>query len=115
MRICWQEKELAVKKELYSREKASYYNRKDWAMKAIEDVKENGKDKKRILIKKRDIQRQVVDMRIRKAIYNSKYKNIDLRINKPRYLMEKNMDNILVGIRALIKFKCGNMKENNKY
>lgn len=62
MKICWQEKGKAEKKELYSREKANYYNKKEWAVEAIEDVRENEKDKERMLIEReRNIQR-VVDI-----------------------------------------------------
>lgn len=87
-------------------------------MEAIEDVRENEKDKERMLIEReRNIQRQVVDVRIREARYNCKYKNVDLGISKPSYLRKKNMVNILIGqgVRALIRIRCENMEENNKY
>lgn len=70
-----------------------------------------------LIEREKNIQRQVVDVRIREARYNCKYKNVDLEISKPSYLRKKNMVNILIGqaVRALIRIRCENMEENNKY
>lgn len=54
-------------------------------MESIENMNENERDKKRIIIEReRDIQKQIVDMRIKEAKYNSRYKDIDLEIGKTR-------------------------------
>lgn len=57
------------------------------------------------------------EARIREARYNSKYKDILLSEEKPQYLKEGNLDKLNYGykIRALIKVRCGNMEEDNKY
>lgn len=42
---------------------------------------------------------------------------IGARYEKPRYLLKENMDELTAGdgIRALIRLRCGNMEEANKY
>lgn len=56
----------------------NYYNL-SWAKQVIEDIRVKGGIIERMLIKReRDIQKQIVDGRIRDARYNSKYKEIDL-------------------------------------
>lgn len=59
-------------------------------MESIENMNENERDKERIIIKReRDIQKQIVDMRIKEAKYNSRYKDIDLEIGKTRALVRE--------------------------
>lgn len=57
----------------------NYYN-SFWAKQVIEDIRVKEGVIDRMLIKReRDIQKQIVDGRIRDARYNNKYKEIDLR------------------------------------
>lgn len=65
--------------------------------------------------RERDIQRQIENNRIRDTRYNKKYKDRD--IIRPRYLIGKNLDNMLSGdgVRALVKIRCSNLEEANKY
>lgn len=56
----------------------NYYN-SFWAKQVIEDIRVKEEVIDRMLIKReRDIQKQIVDGRIRDARYNNKYKEIDL-------------------------------------
>lgn len=56
----------------------NYYN-SFWAKQVIEDIRVKEGVIDRMLIKReRDIQKQIVDGRIRDARYNNKYKEIDL-------------------------------------
>lgn len=67
--------------------------------------------------REKDIQMQWEDVKIRKARYNNKYKKIDRGRGKPDHLRLAEYDRDSFGdeIRALIKERCGNMEENNKY
>lgn len=114
---CWLEKSHGGK-DLYSQEKEKFFNglglRDNW----IEDRRREGSCLERMLrIRVMDIQKQLDEARIREARYNSKYKDILLSEEKPQYLKEGNLDKLNYGykIRALIKVRCGNMKEDNKY
>lgn len=64
-----------------------------------------------------DIQRQLDDARIRDAKYKKKYKEISAGVLKPIYLREEFIGKENEGdrIRGLIKVRCGNMEEGNKY
>lgn len=56
----------------------NYYN-SFWAKQVIEDIRVKEEVIDRMLIKReRDIQKQIVDGKIRDARYNNKYKEIDL-------------------------------------
>jgi len=57
------------------------------------------------------------DESIREARYNKKYKELGLAADKPRYLREENLERLWIReeIRALIRTRCGNMEEDNKY
>lgn len=48
---------------------------------------------------------------------NFQYKEIKIGKGKPAYLRNEYLDNVKDGdeIRALIKIRCGNMEESNKY
>jgi len=70
------------KKELYSREKEKYYNRKEWGLVAIEDMRNNDIDiENKIIERKKDIQKQTEECKIRDAKYNNKYKEIGAKID----------------------------------
>lgn len=49
--------------------------------------------------------------------YNKKYKEIERKLDMPRYLAEESMDRITVGdgVKTLLKIRCDNMEEANKY
>lgn len=55
--------------------------------------------------------------KIREAKYNKKYKNIKVEGGRPRYLEKfySGKEEWGMGVRALIRLKCGNMEEGNKY
>ena len=63
----------------------------------------------------RDIQKQLIKGRIRESRYNKRYKEIGK--DRPNYLLTENLNRIRKGdkVRALIRTRCGNLKEGNKY
>ncbi|XP_020297358.1 uncharacterized protein LOC109861916 [Pseudomyrmex gracilis] len=115
---CWWEKRDLKRKDLYSKEKERYYNSKGWSVEAIEESYKEGKDVESMMIEReRDMQKQMEEGKIREARYNKRYKEWSIDIGKPRYLQKKYIDDIKIGdqVRALMRVRCGNMEENNKY
>lgn len=75
---CWERKQRQKRKNYIVEKKVNYYN-SFWAKQVIEDIRVKEGVIDRMLIKReRDIQKQIVDGRIRDARYNNKYKEIDL-------------------------------------
>ena len=76
---------------------------------------------KELEIRDRDIQKQEEDRRFSHAKYNTSYreKDLDMIGIKPKYLCRKNLENknkrCTIGVRALVRLRCGNMEEYNKY
>ncbi|KAL6438735.1 hypothetical protein ACFW04_004611 [Cataglyphis niger] len=97
LKKCWSEKENEGREDLYSREKRKYYNRNGWEIEAVEDLRRRDDMKKALSEKEWDV--QIEENKIRKTKYN---KNVDI-------------DNIEDMIRALLKIRCRNMEEMNKY
>jgi len=54
---------------------------------------------------------------MRTARYNERYKEFDTGNRCPNYLRKENICKIGVGegVRGLVRLKCGNMEEGNKY
>lgn len=71
----------------------------------------------KMLREREDIQWQIIESKIREARYNNKYRDLKLGNETPKYLLKENTDNSKIGkeIRALIRLRCGNMEESNKY
>lgn len=69
--------------------------------------------------RERDIQKQLDEVKIRKAKYNPKYNEISIELESPKYLcsgyMDINKEGLGDEIRALLKLRCGNLEEENKY
>lgn len=57
------------------------------------------------------------DEKIRNAKYNKRYKALEMGNAKPSFLRKEILDRYMYGdeIRALIKIRCGNLEDNNKY
>lgn len=71
MKKCWTEKEEGNGKDLYGKERVSFYNRNTWV---LEDIKIRELNLEAEIIKrKRDLQRQWEESRIANAKYNKKY------------------------------------------
>lgn len=70
-----------------------------------------------ILEKERGTQKQYEDNRIREAKYNRRYKLMKKEGGKYRYIRREVEIGMKQGegIRALMRTRCGNMKEDNKY
>lgn len=114
LRNCWREKERYEGKDEYSKEREKYYNRNGWGVGALENIEDiEGK----IISRERDVQRQWEGGRITEARYNKKYKEIEVIGEVPRYLRIDTVQKIRLGegIRALMKLRCGNFEEANKY
>jgi len=63
------------------------------------------------------LQRQWEDNKIAKARYNRRYKELRLEERGPRYLKKENIEDLSKEdeVRALIKLRCGNLEQKNKY
>lgn len=66
---------------------------------------------------KKDIQGQIEESKIREAKYNKVYKELIIESKGPRYLEKEriNQDSKGIGIRTLVRLRCENMEEDNKY
>lgn len=102
---------------MYSRERKEYYNRNRWCIKALENIRREGGDLGRVKNREWEVQRQVEKSRIREARYNKKYRELETRLKGPKYLRKVGADKNNIGdnVRALLRLKCGNMEDRNKY
>ncbi|KYQ58106.1 hypothetical protein ALC60_02913 [Trachymyrmex zeteki] len=96
-RECWEEKE-----------------NNGWGIEARE-VKGGSEDFEELVNKERDL-RQWEEGKIRNARYNVRYKTWETINGTPLYLRQKNLkDWKRDEVRALMKLRCGNLEEDNKY
>lgn len=117
---CWLEKERMVNKDLYSIEKEKFYNSKGWGLTTIEEMRSKGVNIESMTRQReRDIHKQLDEVKIREAKYNTKYKEISIESGRPKYLSNSYMDRYKEGlgdeIRTLLKLRCDNLEEVNKY
>jgi len=70
-----------------------------------------------VIEKERIKMRREEEEKIKKVRYNPRFKDIKASEGCPRYLKERNLENTDKGeeIRALIKLRCGNYENANKY
>jgi len=117
---CWKEKENRGWVELYGRERERFYAR--WG--ETEGERENDRttrdmESREIIYMERERERDRTEgkNRIDKARYNSRYRGLQVEGRIPRYLEKEKLEKIEMGegIRALIKLRCGNLEEWNKY
>lgn len=105
-------------KDLYGKEREKYYNRNGWGVIAIENMPRIERNLIReIRDRERDIQRQEEGSRIREAKYNKRYREFMDESKIPGYLEERVLRERKKGegIRALIRMRCGNLEEDNRY
>lgn len=95
-----------------------FYNRNGWGIEALEEER-NGESNIEIKIveREREQQRQWEQNGIDRSKYNKRYKEIKVKEEDPKYLQRVNLNKLRMGkgVRALIKLRCGNLKEENKY
>ncbi|KYN28176.1 hypothetical protein ALC57_02422, partial [Trachymyrmex cornetzi] len=119
LRDCWKEKEESKWKDLYGKERERFYNRNGWGINAREVREEGngGRFEKEIIRRERDGQRQWEDSRLGFARYNERYEDFDTGKRGPNYLKRENLDRLGIGegVRGLVRLRCGNMDERNKY
>lgn len=77
--------------------------------------REGGKEK--LITRERELQRQWEETKITNAKYNRRYKDIRGEEDVKEYLKKECLDKEWKGdnVRALIKLRCGNLEEMNKY
>jgi len=105
-------------KDKYGVEKSNYLTRI-----GRERREEDRQDWNRIEMERDVIEKERIKMRrkeeekIKKARYNPRFKDIKAIKGCPRYLEERSLENTDKGeeIRALIKLRCGNYENANKY
>lgn len=123
VRMYWKEKEERGWNDRYGKEKTKYYNRNGWGIEAVEIMLEKGYDlENEIITREKDIQRQWEMNRIEEAKYNQmsiikSNRSIIKGIEEPRYLLKTNLHKVHLGwgVRLLVKLRCGNLEEGNKY
>jgi len=117
-RECWLEKEQYGWCDKYGEEKDKYRVRVEW-----ETYKEDRFDwnrtemERQVIEKERNNLRREEEEKIMKAKFNPRYKEIKVIEGCPNYLKEGNLENMEIGeeIKALIKLRCGNFENANKY
>lgn len=120
LKQCWNEKRKGEWSDRYGSEREKYYNRVGWSVRAIDMLRNEGRDiESEILGRERDLQRQWEDGKIQDAQYNKIYKRLDRGIEGSTYLKNERLDTMVMSpgdeIRALVKLQCGNFEEQNKY
>ncbi|KYN18813.1 hypothetical protein ALC57_08889 [Trachymyrmex cornetzi] len=115
----FKEKEESKWKDLYGKKREKFYNRNGWGINARE-LREGGNEgrlEKEIIRRERDGQRQWEESKLRAARYNVRYKEFDAGNRKHNYLRKENLGRIGIGegVRGLVRLRCGNMEEGNKY
>lgn len=103
----------------YGKEKERYCNRNEWGIEA-EEIREGevGKLEKDFWRREKDIQKQIEESKLRETKYDRTYREqvLEKEKERPRYLRKKNLGKRKgIGIRALVKLRCGNLEEGNKY
>jgi len=116
------EKKQYAWKDRYGEEREKYLNRIGWDMEVEERVEWNREEmEKEVTERERSRLRKEEEERIKNARYkeitiNTRYKEISVLEGCSRYLKAKNLEEISKGeIRALIKLRCGNLENANKY
>jgi len=117
-RDCWLEKKQYGWKDECGEEKSKYLTRVGWKMRGEDRLDWNRVEMERDVIEKeRNKMRREEEERIKKARYNPRYKEIKALEGCPRYLEEGSLESMDKGeeIKALIKLRCGNFENANKY
>lgn len=118
LKVCWSEKEEGNWNNAYGKEREKYYNRNGWGVEILEKIRDNEQDLEvEIITRESELQRQWEGNRIMETKYNKRYKEIKTEGQGPRYLRKAYVNKIGIGngVRALIKLRCGNLEEANKY
>jgi len=115
---CWVEKKQYNWRDSYGEEREKYLNRIGWDREREERVNWNREEmEKEIMERERNRLREVEEEKINKARFNKKYKEIGAVESCPRYLRAESLEGTSKGeeIRALVKLRCGNLENANKY
>ncbi|EZA51143.1 hypothetical protein X777_10435, partial [Ooceraea biroi] len=107
IKMYWMEKKRKGWADQFGRERERYYNRNGWGILANELSCSEGSS----------LEKDLEEEKIREAKYNKIYKEIRWAGVSPRYLRQENIvrKGFGAGIRALVRVRCGNMEEYNKY
>lgn len=114
---CIVEKEEKGWRDRYGKERESYYNRNGLgALNTLRNDEERDLETE-LMSRERDVQRQWEERKIREAKYNTRYKQIGLKEDGPKYLRKDNLVEGRSGdeVRGLVRLRCGNMEEVNRY
>lgn len=121
IRLCWSEKDKISKGkgDLYRMERERYCNNNGWSSLSVVIKELNGEGRNmegQIRIREQDIQGQIINSKIAEARYK-RYKEIRSSNETPNYLLKGNLEKVRTGdeIRAMVKLRCGNLEEANKY
>jgi len=118
-RECMTEKNLYSLKDRYREKRKRYHNRIGWRKEKRREDRIWNKNyiKKEIKRRKRNIQRKEEKERIKNTKCNTRYKEINDFERCPRCIKVKNLEEInrREEVRALIKWRCDNLENANKY
>lgn len=118
IRQCWKEKEEGGWMDRYGKERREYYNRNGLELEAVDRIRrEGGELEVELLHREKETQKKWEEVRIEKSKYNERYKEIKGKGDGVEYLKKVYLEKEWIGddVRALVKLRCGNMEEENKY
>lgn len=119
VKLCWLEKDKSKGKgDLYRMERERFYNDNGWSTRVIKKLNGEGRNMEgQVRIREQDIQGQIINSKIAEARYNKRYREIGMINETPNYLLKGNLEEVRAGdeIRAMVKLRCGNLEEANKY
>lgn len=109
-------------KELYSKEQEQVYNRNGWETEEIRKWIDEDRNLEKILTqRKKYMQIQIIDNKIRNAKYNTRYKQIGRKDGRVKYMEKETLEQERIEDEMReresnyeIK-KCGNLEEANRY
>jgi len=117
-RECWKEKKEEGWRDTYGTERKRFYNRYGWIIEEREEAGWELEQREREM-REREKERNKEEgvIKIIEARYNRRYKKILAEKEVPRYLKKSNVEKGMMEdrTRALIKLRCGNLEEWNKF
>lgn len=112
VKICWLEKMEDGERDRYYIEREKYYNSLGLSTLEIGNMKREDKPVSKETVRRdMDIEKQIIEGKIREAKYNKKYKDI-MSEGLPKYLRKWGIGKEL---ELMARLRCGNFEEANKY
>lgn len=109
---CWREKQEKEKEDSLCRIKEVFLNKIGLSTQAVKELEERGRDYMAEIEKRQlDIQKQVMEGKIRDSRYNRRYSSLKV-YGIPKYLRTIGQG---IDIKTVARLRCGNLEKENKY